>query len=56
MGFTTLAQDGAAGAQRVIEEITAELKRVMDLTGSADISRIDPAVIHRRQTPYMVIL
>jgi isopentenyl diphosphate isomerase/L-lactate dehydrogenase-like FMN-dependent dehydrogenase len=42
-----LAKDGAAGAQKTIEEITVELKRTMDLTGSADLSRINPAMIHR---------
>jgi isopentenyl diphosphate isomerase/L-lactate dehydrogenase-like FMN-dependent dehydrogenase len=42
-----LAQDGAAGVQKVLNEITGELNRVMSLTGSADLSRIDPAVIHR---------
>jgi isopentenyl diphosphate isomerase/L-lactate dehydrogenase-like FMN-dependent dehydrogenase len=42
-----LAQDGAAGVQKVLDQITAELNWVMSLTGSADLSRIDPAVIHR---------
>jgi isopentenyl diphosphate isomerase/L-lactate dehydrogenase-like FMN-dependent dehydrogenase len=41
------AKDGAAGVQRTLEEITAELNWAMSLTGAADLSRIDPAVIHR---------
>jgi isopentenyl diphosphate isomerase/L-lactate dehydrogenase-like FMN-dependent dehydrogenase len=42
-----LAKDGAAGVQRTLEEITAELNWAMCLTGSADPGHIDPAVIHR---------
>jgi isopentenyl diphosphate isomerase/L-lactate dehydrogenase-like FMN-dependent dehydrogenase len=43
-----LSQDGAAGVQKTFEEITAELNWAMSLTGSADLSRIDPGVIHHR--------
>jgi isopentenyl diphosphate isomerase/L-lactate dehydrogenase-like FMN-dependent dehydrogenase len=42
-----LVQDGAAGVQKVLDQITAELNWVMSLTGSPDLSRIDPAVIQK---------
>ena len=46
-----LAKDGAAGVQRTIEEITAELNWAMSLAGSADLSRIDPGALHRAANP-----
>jgi isopentenyl diphosphate isomerase/L-lactate dehydrogenase-like FMN-dependent dehydrogenase len=42
-----LAKEGAAGAQKTLEEITAELNWAMSLTGAADLSRIDPGTLHR---------
>jgi isopentenyl diphosphate isomerase/L-lactate dehydrogenase-like FMN-dependent dehydrogenase len=40
-----LGTDGAAGVQKVIQDITAELAGAMAFTCSPDIRRIDPAVI-----------
>jgi isopentenyl diphosphate isomerase/L-lactate dehydrogenase-like FMN-dependent dehydrogenase len=40
-----LSQDGAAGVQKVLEDITAELNWAMNITGSSDLARIDPSVI-----------
>jgi isopentenyl diphosphate isomerase/L-lactate dehydrogenase-like FMN-dependent dehydrogenase len=40
-----LKNDGARGVQRVIEEMTAELKWAMAVTCSRDINSIDPSVI-----------
>ncbi|MDR1307168.1 MAG: alpha-hydroxy-acid oxidizing protein [Treponema sp.] len=40
-----LAAEGAAGVQKVIEDITEELQWAMNLTGSSDPGHIDPAVI-----------
>lgn len=40
-----LAADGAEGVKRVIEEITAELRRAMSLTGAPDIDGIDRGVL-----------
>jgi isopentenyl diphosphate isomerase/L-lactate dehydrogenase-like FMN-dependent dehydrogenase len=40
-----LSKDGAAGAQKVLEDITKELNWAMNLTGSPDIAHIDPSVI-----------
>jgi isopentenyl diphosphate isomerase/L-lactate dehydrogenase-like FMN-dependent dehydrogenase len=42
-----LSKNGAAGVQRVLEEITGELQRVMSFTGSRDIKGIDPDVVWR---------
>ncbi len=41
-----LAQEGPAGAARILTEITDELKAMMVRTGSPDVHSIDPAVIH----------
>jgi isopentenyl diphosphate isomerase/L-lactate dehydrogenase-like FMN-dependent dehydrogenase len=40
-----LSQDGAAGVQKVLEDITAELNWAMNMTGSPDPAHIDPSVI-----------
>lgn len=37
--------EGAEGVQKIITGTTEELRRVMSLTGSADIRHIDPSVI-----------
>lgn len=42
-----LASDGADGVRKVIEGITEELQRVMNITGSADCNSIDPDIIWR---------
>jgi len=42
-----LAAGGAEGVRKVIEGATAELQRVMSLTGSADCRGIDPGVLWR---------
>jgi isopentenyl diphosphate isomerase/L-lactate dehydrogenase-like FMN-dependent dehydrogenase len=42
-----LSDDGADGVRKVLEDITEELRWVMNLTGSCDVSRIDPTVIWR---------
>jgi isopentenyl diphosphate isomerase/L-lactate dehydrogenase-like FMN-dependent dehydrogenase len=41
-----LATEGAAGVQKVLEEITEELQWAMNLTGSPDPEHIDPNLIH----------
>lgn len=43
-----LAEDGANGVRKKIEEMTAELAGAMARTGSADIEHIDPAVIWQK--------
>ncbi len=43
-----LKENGAAGVQKRIEDITAELAAVMARTGSPDLKQIDPNVIWRR--------
>ena len=40
-----LAADGADGVRKAIEAINAELSFVMAMTGSADLSSIDPDVV-----------
>jgi isopentenyl diphosphate isomerase/L-lactate dehydrogenase-like FMN-dependent dehydrogenase len=40
-----LAKEGAAGVQKVIEEMTAELAGAMGATGAKDLASIDPEVI-----------
>jgi isopentenyl diphosphate isomerase/L-lactate dehydrogenase-like FMN-dependent dehydrogenase len=40
-----LTQDGAAGVQKTLEDITAELKWALQMTGSPDPAHIDPSVI-----------
>jgi isopentenyl diphosphate isomerase/L-lactate dehydrogenase-like FMN-dependent dehydrogenase len=40
-----LGAGGAAGVQKVVQDITAELKGAMAFTCSADINHIDPSVI-----------
>lgn len=40
-----LAAGGAEGAQKVLENFTAELRRAMSLTGAANTTAIDPDVI-----------
>jgi isopentenyl diphosphate isomerase/L-lactate dehydrogenase-like FMN-dependent dehydrogenase len=40
-----LKTEGAAGVQRVVEELTADLKWAMAVTCSPDITHIDPSVI-----------
>jgi isopentenyl diphosphate isomerase/L-lactate dehydrogenase-like FMN-dependent dehydrogenase len=42
-----LAGDGAAGVQKTLEEITAELAWAMSLTGSADLGRINSGLLRR---------
>ncbi len=43
-----LAEDGAKGVQRMIEDMTKELSGVMARTCSRDIMHIDPSVIWKR--------
>jgi len=40
-----LSRDGAAGVQKVLEEITVELRWAMSLTGSRDVAHIAPDVV-----------
>ena len=40
------AADGAAGVELLINRITSELRRTMAATGCADVSAIDPSIIH----------
>jgi isopentenyl diphosphate isomerase/L-lactate dehydrogenase-like FMN-dependent dehydrogenase len=40
-----LSQDGPAGVQKVLEDITAELNWALNMTGSPDPAHIDPSVI-----------
>jgi isopentenyl diphosphate isomerase/L-lactate dehydrogenase-like FMN-dependent dehydrogenase len=40
-----LSSDGADGVRKVLEDITEELQWAMNLTGSCDVTHIDPAVI-----------
>jgi isopentenyl diphosphate isomerase/L-lactate dehydrogenase-like FMN-dependent dehydrogenase len=42
-----LASEGAAGIQKVIEEITNELRKALAVTGSRNINQIDPDVLWR---------
>jgi isopentenyl diphosphate isomerase/L-lactate dehydrogenase-like FMN-dependent dehydrogenase len=46
-----LSAEGAPGVRKVLEEITEELRWAMNLTGSPDPGRIDPAVIWKRDGP-----
>jgi isopentenyl diphosphate isomerase/L-lactate dehydrogenase-like FMN-dependent dehydrogenase len=43
-----LARDGADGVRKVLEDIIAELRWAMCLTGAGDVARIDSSVILKR--------
>jgi len=40
-----IQQQGAAGCQRTLEDITAELAAAMARTGSRDVRHIDPSLL-----------
>jgi isopentenyl diphosphate isomerase/L-lactate dehydrogenase-like FMN-dependent dehydrogenase len=45
-----LGQEGAAGVQKTVESMTAELRWAMAVTCSPDITHIDPSVIWHKNT------
>jgi 4-hydroxymandelate oxidase len=43
-----LAADGSQGVKAMIEILTAELRRIMSVTGCADLSQIDDSILVKR--------